>query len=229
MWSSSRSASLSPGGSGRAAPLQQEIQALSGFQGNRGCRGRAGDGEPLAGAQDQFGSRSGAGEHRATVVRRVHGVALPPEVKRRAAGDRENDGPANRPHPADQQRTGMSQWAAGAARHHEVNHLAHRVGAQKPGHEHIGIGHVQLPGPDRLSPDLEAAAAVRVQQGREHRWRVEPRQAAPVDRPVHSHQRHRVQVADDRVILDGRVTVRHDASPAARLSRRADAVCERGV
>jgi hypothetical protein len=60
---------------------------------------------------------------------------------------------------------------------------------------------IQLLGPDRLAPDREAAAAVRVQQGREHRWRVEPRQAASVDRPVGGHQRRRVQVADDSVIL----------------------------
>ena len=56
-----------------------------------------------------------------------------------------------------------------------------------------------------------------VQQGREHRWRVEPRQAAPVDRPVGGHQCRRVQVADDSMILDGRVTVRHDTSLEARL------------
>jgi hypothetical protein len=67
----------------------------------------------------------------------------------------------------------MRRRAAGVARDHEVDHLADRVGAQEPGHEHVGIGFVQLPGPDCLGPDCEAAAAVRVQEGREHRWRVE--------------------------------------------------------
>jgi len=78
-----------------------------------------------------------------------------------------------------------------------------------------------------IGTDREAAAAVGVQQGREHRWRVEPRQAAPVDHPAGRHQRHRVQVAYDGVVLDGRVAVRHDASLEARLPRRADA-CLRG-
>jgi len=38
-----------------------------------------------------------------------------------------------------------------------------------------------------------------------------------------------VQVADDSVILDGRVTLRHDASLEARLPRRADAGLRAGV
>jgi len=142
----------------------------------------------------------------------VHGVVVPPEVESRAAGDREDDCSADGPQPADEQRAGMRQRAAGVARDHEVDHLADRAGAQEPGHEHVGTGLVQLPGPDCLGPDCEAAAAAGVQQGRERRWRVEPRQAAPVDRPVGGHQGHGVQVADDGVILDGRVTVRHDAS-----------------
>jgi hypothetical protein len=54
----------------------------------------------------------------------VHGVVLPSEVKRRAAGDPENDGSADGPQPADQQRAGMHQRAAGAARNHEIDHLA---------------------------------------------------------------------------------------------------------
>jgi hypothetical protein len=101
----------------------------------------------------------------ATVVRHVHGVVLPAEVKRRAAGDGEDDGSADRPQPADQHRPRVRQRAAGAARHHEVHYLADRAGAQEPGHEHVGIGLVQLPGPDGLGLDREAAAAVRVQQG----------------------------------------------------------------
>ena len=87
---------------GRPTPAAGPVPPRA--QGNRCGRGGPGHGEPLAGAQDQFGLGPGAGEHRATVVRRVHGVVLPPEVERRAAGDRENDGPADRPQPADQQR-----------------------------------------------------------------------------------------------------------------------------
>ncbi len=146
----------------RAAPLQQQVQALLRAQGDR-CRGGGpGHGEPLAAAQNPFGLGSQADEHRATVVGRVHGVVLPPEVERRTAGDREDDGPAYRPLPADQYRAGTHQRDAEMARNREVDHLADRVGTQEPGHEHVSTGLVQLPGPDCLGPDCEAAAAVRV-------------------------------------------------------------------
>jgi hypothetical protein len=132
----------------RAAPLQQQVQALLRAQGDR-CRGGGpGHGEPLAAAQNPFGLGSRADEHRATVVGRVHGVVLPPEVERRTAGDREDDGPAYRPLPADQYRAGTHQRDAEMARNREVDHLADRAGAQEPGHEHVGTGLVQLPGPD---------------------------------------------------------------------------------
>jgi hypothetical protein len=165
-----------------------------------------------------------AGEHRATVIRRVHGVNLPPEVKRRTAHDREINGSADRPQPAYQRAPSMHLRAAGVARHHEIDNFAHRAGPEKPGHQHVGIGHVQLPVPGRLlTSDREAAAAVSVHEGREHCRRVEPRQAAPVDCPVRGYQGHDLRdgmrVTDDRVILDGRVTVRHDCSPRRWRSR----------
>ena len=43
-------------------------------------------------------------------------------------------------------------------------------------------------------------------------WRVEPRQAAPVDRPAGVYQRHGMQVTDDIVALDG-----HGNGQARRL------------
>src|SRR5208337_5133908 len=50
--------------------------------------------------------------------------------------------------------------------------------------------------------DLEEASFVLVENCREDAWRVEVRQAAPVDRTVHAYQRDRMQVADDAVGLD---------------------------
>src|ERR1700722_5342328 len=50
--------------------------------------------------------------------------------------------------------------------------------------------------------DLEEASFVLVENRGEDAWRIEVRQAAPVDRTVHAHQRDRVQVADDTVGLD---------------------------
>src|SRR6266446_9231494 len=43
---------------------------------------------------------------------------------------------------------------------------------------------------------------VLVENRGEDAWRLELRQAAPVDRTIHAHQRDRVQVADDAVGLD---------------------------
>src|ERR1700731_3805150 len=50
--------------------------------------------------------------------------------------------------------------------------------------------------------DLEETSFVLVENRGEDAWRIEVRQAAPVDRTVHAHQRDRVQVADDTVGLD---------------------------
>jgi hypothetical protein len=50
--------------------------------------------------------------------------------------------------------------------------------------------------------DLEEASFVLIENRGEDAWRVEVRQAAPVNRTVHAHQRDRVQVADDPIGLD---------------------------
>src|ERR1700731_2584624 len=50
--------------------------------------------------------------------------------------------------------------------------------------------------------DLEETSFVLVENRGEDAWRIDGRQAAPVDRTVHAHQRDRVQVADDTVGLD---------------------------
>src|SRR5262245_27544918 len=50
--------------------------------------------------------------------------------------------------------------------------------------------------------DLEKSSFAFVENRGEDAWRVELRQTAPVDRTVHTHQRDRMQVADDAVGLD---------------------------
>ena len=57
----------------------------------------------------------------------------------------------------------------------------------------------------RLQP--ERAAALGVEDAREHRGRVDVRQAQPVDRAVAGDQRGRATVADERVVADRRVAV----------------------
>jgi hypothetical protein len=85
--------------------------------------------------------------------------------------------------------------------------------------------------PRRARPgNVEAAAAVAVEQRAEHARRVEIRQAEPVDRPVVGDERDRAPVADRAVVTDRRVavdsrTLMHDslarADPALRNTARA--------
>ena len=106
---------------------------------------------------------------------------------------------------------------AGVLHRHEVGHLGHAVVGQEPGEQHVGVGQVELlvRRVVELRRDLEAAAALGVEEGGEHRRRVEGRQAEEVDRSVLAHQRDRVEVADDAVVLDGRVTVCHETDAGA--------------
>ena len=87
---------------------------------------------------------------------------------------------------------------------HEVGDLRHAIGGQEPGEQHVGVGQVKLlvPRRRRAAGDLEAAAALRVEQRGEHRRRIEAREAHEVDRAVLRDQRDGVQVADDAVVLD---------------------------
>src|SRR4029077_15775986 len=54
---------------------------------------------------------------------------------------------------------------------------------------------------------------------REHRRRVERRQAEEVDRRVHAHERDRVQIADDAILAEGCVAVGHRLTLARRPRR----------
>jgi hypothetical protein len=86
---------------------------------------------------------------------------------------------------------------------HEVDHFADPLGAEEARQQHVAVGQVHLLVLGLVEAgDLEEASFVLVENRGEDAWRVELRQAAPVDRTVHAHQRDRVQVADDAVGLD---------------------------
>src|SRR5262249_58919239 len=84
-------------------------------------------------------------------------------------------------------------------------------GAGKPRQQHGGVGEIELLA--RRAPeercDLEAPTTLGVDEGREHRRRIEVGQAEEVDGSVRADQRDRVEVADDAVVADGCVTTRH--------------------
>jgi len=94
---------------------------------------------------------------------------------------------------------------------HEVGHLGDAVGIEKAREEHVRVGEIELLPRRALEErrDLEASAALRVDEGREDGRRVEMGQAEEVDRPVHAHEGDGVEVADDAVFADGGVAIRH--------------------
>ena len=129
----------------------------------------------------------------------LEGMPRPPVVEPRRAADLEADLPADGLHPS-HDTTGMSRRVD----RHEVRDLGHALIAEEPGQEQIGVGQVELLVSRllELGTDAEYPPALRVEQGGEHRRRVEVRQAEKVDRAVQTHQRRRLEVADDRVRLD---------------------------
>src|SRR5262249_45785895 len=94
---------------------------------------------------------------------------------------------------------------------HEVGHLGDAVGVEEARQQHVGVGKIELLA--RRAPeewrDLEAPTTLRVDEGREHRRRVEARQAEEVDGSVHAYQGDRMEIADDAILPDGCVTTRH--------------------
>ena len=97
---------------------------------------------------------------------------------------------------------------------HEVQHLADPLGGHEPGDQDGGVGEVQLADHDIVAfgGDPAPAAPLGVQQRREHTGRVEPWAAPPVDGAVGGDQRRGLQISDQTVLGDRRITV-HDCSP----------------
>ena len=106
---------------------------------------------------------------------------------------------------------------------HVVGDFGHPGVREKAREQHAGIRQVELLLPRLIEErsHLESAALSLVEQGGEHRRRVELREAHEVDRPVHPDEGDGVQIADDAVVLDRLVA--HGRGPRAvchRLSAR---------
>src|SRR5262249_60338544 len=96
---------------------------------------------------------------------------------------------------------------------HEIGDLGDAVGTEEARQQHIAVGKIELLACGFLEQrrNLEPSAALRVDEGREDRRRVEVGQTEEVDRCVHAHQGDGVEVADDPVFADGCVAIRHRA------------------
>ena len=99
---------------------------------------------------------------------------------------------------------------------HEVGYLGDAVRIEEPRQQHVGVREIELLARGTLEErrDLESSATLGIDEGCEDRWRVEVRQAEEVDGSVHAHQSNGVEVADDTVFPDGRITTRHQSAPA---------------
>ena len=156
--------------------------------------------------QGQLAGTGAADEDHLPVAAPLHRVRGAGIVEARVAAHAEAYLPAHRLHPAHEV-VGL----AGVLHRHEVGELGDAVVGEEAGEEDVGVGEIELLARRlaELRRDLEAAAALGVEERREHRRRVEGGEAEEVDRAVLAHQRHRVEVADDAVVLDGRVATRH--------------------
>ena len=151
-------------------------------------------------AADQREAHAGGLKHRAAAFQ--SDLMRPPRVVESGlAFEPEAHGPAHGPHDANDLVRLLA--AARVLDRHEVDHFADPLGAEEARHQHVAVGQVHLLVLGLVEAgDLEEASFVLVENRGEDAWRVEVRQAAPVDRTVHAHQRDRVQVADDTVGLD---------------------------
>ena len=66
---------------------------------------------------------------------------------------------------------------------HEVNYFGNGIAAVEAGDEDVGVGPIELFGGDDVGGwgDGEAAAFVVVENGGEDTWRIEVREAEPID------------------------------------------------
>jgi hypothetical protein len=189
---------------GQAVPLQHEVGRLAVLELERrrdtAPRATAAhDGEGLVAAQHETAGL--AGEHRPDAVDHLDLVWSPGVVERRETAEGEDRPAPNGSGPAHQQVA--RRGGAALLRNHEVVHLAHGVGREEPGHQHVGVRQVELPGAERLlARQGEGTALVLVEQRGEQRWRVEPRRAVPVDRAVGADKGDGAKVADDGVLFD---------------------------
>jgi len=146
---------------------------------------------------------------------RAQHVRLAAVVKRRPALDLERYGAAQHAHPPHHQM--LAAPGPAVADGHEIHQLGQAISGEKAREQNIRVGPVELAGLERHSRrDAKPAAALLVEERRKDAGGIKARQAQPVQCAVGAHQRGRVQVADDAVLLDRR----HAHVCSIRQSRR---------
>src|SRR4029077_9155898 len=115
----------------------------------------------------------------------------------------------------------LLRYSAAASDGHVILHLAHAICMQKTRNENGGIRPIELLVNDLVprQGNPKAPAFPVIQNCGKDAWRIEVRQAEPVDRAVHPHQRGGVHIPDKSVILDRLVAWLHVAVPSCRYLR----------
>ena len=159
------------------------------------------------------GQLQGRGAEHRPVVGELQLMRLPAVVEPGRALEHKPHLAAHAPHHPDQ--PVPVAGPLGVVDRHEVGHLADPVGGHEPGDQDGGVGKVQLPGDVvvALGADAETPAVVVVEQRGEHTRRVEPRAAEPVDGAVGGDQRRGLEVSDQPVLGDWRITIHGRSLP----------------
>src|SRR5262245_63079466 len=130
-------------------------------------------------AANQRETHAGRLKHRAASFQRDL-MRLSRIVESGLAFEPEAHGPAHGPHDAYDLVTHLA--AARILDRHEVDHFADALGAKEARHQHVAVGQVHLLVLRLVEAgDLEEASFALVENCGEDTWRVEVRQAAPVD------------------------------------------------
>ena len=140
--------------------------------------------------------------------------------RHRAVAERRRDAPSHRDPPREavdspDQLPRRSQVGAGQG--HRVGDPDHALRGGERGLQHVGVGQIaslHLRGDVGLQ--LEASAAIGVEDRREHAGRIEVGQAQPVDRPVACDQRDGPAVPDRGVVTDRDVASRRSSGADGR-------------
>ena len=96
---------------------------------------------------------------------------------------------------------------------HKIGDFAHAINGEETSNQDIRLRQVELFASHahiavEYGGDAKEAAFAGIEQRAKDAGRIEPWDTAPVDRAVFANQRDGVQVADDRVIFDGKIVFR---------------------
>src|SRR6266852_3588326 len=88
---------------------------------------------------------------------------------------------------------------------HEVRDLRHPLRGEKARQENIGIWQIELllTGIRKLWGNLKPPALLGVQESGKDGGRIEVGKCQKVDRAIHPHQGHGIEVPNDSVVFDG--------------------------